>query len=92
MKAYVIAVMVLLFLAPVFAAKNIHDCWKLDKKLHKDPNVIKVQEDYVVQGDKAYDVFTVYVKDCYNKESLHRIPTWYKSTEVRIHCSTSTNK
>lgn len=89
MKAYVAAALVLLFLTPAFAGKNVvHDAWKLDKKLRKDPNIVKVQEDYITVGDGRWtDVFTVYVKNCYDKESMHRIPTWYKGTEVRIHCT-----
>ncbi|GEM_PF-6721644 len=89
MKAYVAMAMVLMFLTPAFAAKNlIRDYRKLDKKLRKDPNITEVQIDYVVHvGGAGEDMFTVYVKDCYNKVSLHRIPTWYKGTEVRLHCT-----
>ena len=88
MKAYVAAAVVLLFLTPAFAAKNImKDCRKLDKKLRKDPNVTVVQADVLTDTKGSYNVLTVYVKDCYDKTSLHRIPTWYKGTEVRLHCT-----
>ena len=72
---------------PLFASRNIvHDAWKLQKKLRKDPNVEKVVESYIVRSNGGYDEFEVYVIDCYNHESLHRIPTYYKGTPVRIHC------
>jgi hypothetical protein len=93
MKAYFAAALVLLFITPAFAARNvISDCRKLDKKLRKDPNVVKVQENYIVRGNTGYDEFEVYVKNCYDKESLHRIPTWYKNTEVRVHCQVPAEK
>ncbi len=87
MKRVLLALMLLACMTPAFAGKNvIHDAWKLQKKLRKDPNVEKVVESYIDRGDSGYDEFEVYVTNCYNHESLHRIPAWYKGTQIRIHC------
>ncbi len=78
---------VLLFLTLLTPAFVGNLSLKLDKKLRKDPNVIKVVTEHVdLLGPDSYDALTVYVQSCYNRPSMHRIPTVYKNTPVRIHC------
>jgi len=91
-NAWLLVVALTLLVSPLFAARNVvHDAWKLDRKLRKDSNVIKVVDSYVDRGDgSSYDVFIVYVHNCYDHGSK-RIPTWYKNVQVVVHCEQPNN-